>query len=65
LTVDPNCPYVKENLSTKEFKAHLEYLNNFLNSPRKLKILKNNPQIIQAYEDVLDIMELKITDNEA
>lgn len=58
LTVDLNCPYVKENLNTKEFKEYTNYLTNFLNSPKQRAILKNNPQIIQAYEEVLDIIEL-------
>lgn len=60
LTVDLNCPYIKENLDSEELKAYTEYLNAFLNSPAQLRILKGNPQIIQAYEEVLDIVELKI-----
>lgn len=60
LTVDLNCPYVKENLKTEEFKEYTEYLTAFLNAPQQLRILNDNPQIIQAYEDVLDILELKI-----
>ncbi len=60
LTVDLNCPYIKENLKSKEFKEYTEYLSNFLNSPRQIKILKENPQIIQAYEEVLDVVELQI-----
>lgn len=62
LTVDLNCPFVKDNLRTKEFKEYAEYLAQFFNSAAQLKILKNNPQIIQAYEEVLDIMELEIPD---
>lgn len=60
LTIDLNCPYVKENLDTKEFKEYTQYLSAFLNAPEKLRVLKDNPQIIQAYEEVLDILELKI-----
>lgn len=62
LTVDLNCPYVRENLKTKEFKEYTEYLIKFLNSSEHLKILKNNPQILEAYEEVLDIIELKLPD---
>jgi len=59
LTVDLNCPYVKEHLNTKEFQEYSAYLAAFLNQPSQLKLLKGNPQVIQAYEEVLDIIELK------
>ena len=60
LTVDLNCPYVKENINSEEFKRYADYLAVHLNSPAQIRVLKNNPQIIQAYEDVLDILELNI-----
>lgn len=60
LTIDLNCPYVKENLKTQAFKEYTEYLTAFLNAPAQLKTLKDNPQLIQAYENVLDILELNI-----
>jgi len=60
LTVDLNCPYVKDNLKSKEFKDYTQYLTAFLNSAKQKEILKDNPQIIQAYEEVLDVIELKI-----
>lgn len=62
LTVDLNCPYAKEHLNTKEFKEYADYLTDFLNSGNQLAILKNNPQIIQAYEEVLDLIELRPLD---
>lgn len=62
LTVDLNCPYVKDNLNTEGFKEYTDYLARFLNSSPQLEILKNNPQIIQAYEEVLDLIELEIPD---
>ncbi len=60
LTVDLNCPYVKENLQSKEFKEYTDYLSAFLNSPSQIRLFKDNPQIIQAYTGVLDILELNI-----
>lgn len=62
LTVDLNCPYIKENLNSKELEKYTDYLVSFLNSPPQIKILKNNPQIIQAYQEILDLVELKFTD---
>ncbi len=62
LTVDLNCPYVKEKMSTPEFKEYVEYLTAFLNSPTQLEILKDNPHILQAYEEVLEIVELNFPD---
>lgn len=60
LTVDLNCPYAKENINTEKFKQYTEYLAAHLNSSQQIKIFKSNPQIIQAYEEVLDILELNI-----
>jgi len=62
LTVDLNCPFVSEKLNSPEFKEYTDYLTTYLNSPKQLKMLKSNPQILQAYEDVLDVVELKIPD---
>ena len=62
LTVDLNCPYVKENMHKKEFKGYVAYLSAYLNAPQQVEMLKDNPQIIQAYEDVLDVIELKSLD---
>jgi Fe-S-cluster containining protein len=58
LAVDLRCPFVKESLESQEFKEYIRYLTSFFNSPRRIKILKNNPQIIQIYEDVLNLAEL-------
>ena len=62
LTLDLNCPYVAANLKSNEFKKYTDYLISFLNSPSQLKLLKENPQIIQVYEEVLDIIELDLPD---
>lgn len=62
LSVDLNCPYIKQNLDSKELKEYSEYLAAFLNSPKQISILKSNPQIIQACEEVAEIVELKISD---
>jgi len=60
LTADLNCPYVKEKLGSQELSEYLEYLNTFLNSPQQIALLKDNPHLIQAYEEVLDLIELDI-----
>ena len=62
LTVDLNCPYIREKLKTKEFKEYTDYLTSFLNSPARIRMLKDNPHILCAYEDVLDILHLDVTD---
>ncbi|MFH1640750.1 MAG: YkgJ family cysteine cluster protein [Candidatus Omnitrophota bacterium] len=62
LTLDLNCPYVVANLKSEEFKKYTDYLTSFLNSPGQLQLLKENPQIIQAYEEVVDIIELDSPD---
>lgn len=62
LTVDLNCPFIRENLKSREFKEYAEYLAAFLNAPKQIEMLKENPQIIQAYEEVSEIIELKVSD---
>jgi len=62
LTVDLNCPYVKEKINQREFKEYVQYLTDYLNSPKQIRLLKDNPHFIQAYQDVLDVIELKISD---
>lgn len=62
LTVDLNCPYVCEKINSREAKDYIAYLCGLLNSPERLKILKNNPQIIQAYEEVREVAELNFPD---
>ena len=62
LTVDLNCPYVKANLQGKEFKEYTDYLVSFLNSPAQIRLLKDNPQLLNTYEDISDTIELKIFD---
>lgn len=62
LTLDLNCPFVAENLQNEEFKKYTAYLIALLNSSAWLNTLKDNPQIIQAYEEVLDVIELELPD---
>jgi hypothetical protein len=59
LTVDLNCPYIKDKINTPEFKEYTNYLVKYLNSLESLNVLKDNPQVLQAYEEVLDVVELQ------
>ncbi|MFH0763344.1 MAG: YkgJ family cysteine cluster protein [Candidatus Omnitrophota bacterium] len=58
LTVDLNCPYIEDNIRTPAFKKYSEELAAFLNSPQQVKILKENPHLLQAYEEVAEVIEL-------
>ncbi len=60
LTVDLNCPFVYENIDTQETKDYIAYLTAYLNSPKLIRMLKDNPQIIQAYEEVREVAELNL-----
>jgi len=62
LTVDLHCPYIKEKLESRELKEYIAYLSDYLNSPKQLQLLKGNPQILQAYEDVMELLELEAFD---
>ena len=63
LTVDLNCPYAKENLKSRQFKEYADYLISFLNSPRQIRLLKDNPQLLNAYEDISEVIELNVFDD--
>ena len=60
LTVDLNCPYAASKIDSQEAKDYIIYLSNFLNSPEQLEMLNDNPQIIQAYEEVREVAELNL-----
>lgn len=60
LAVDLKCPYVEKKLKSKEFKEYIYYLTNLFHRRGIIKILKNNPGVIQIYPGVLNITELKI-----
>ena len=62
LTVDLNCPYVYEKINSQEAKDYIVYLTHYLNSAPLRLMLKENPQIIQAYEEVREIAELSLPD---
>ena len=60
LTVDLNCPYVYEQINSQTAKDYIVYLTGYLNSAPLLSMLKDNPQIIQAYEEVREVAELNL-----
>ena len=60
LTVDLNCPYIASEINSQAAKDYIVYLSNFLNSPGQLKMLKDNLQVIQAYEEVREVAELNL-----
>ncbi|MBU0547511.1 MAG: YkgJ family cysteine cluster protein [Candidatus Omnitrophica bacterium] len=60
LTVDLNCPYVSEKINSQEAKDYISYLSVYLNSQEQLEMFKDNPQIIQAYEEVREVAELRL-----
>ena len=60
LTVDLNCPYAYERINSQEVKEYIVYLTGQLNSTPLLSRLKDNPQIIQAYEEVREVAELNL-----
>lgn len=60
LAVDLKCPFIAEKIKTPEFQTYLKYLTGLLNSPSYQNIIKNNPQLLQAYPEAFGLSELKI-----
>jgi hypothetical protein len=55
-----DCPFVKENLNNKKFKEYVKYLIGFLNGLVQRAKLRNNPQIIRAYEGITNLSRIKV-----
>lgn len=62
LTIDLNCPYASAKIDTPEMQEYIRYLTDYLNQRKQLRMLKDNPQIIQAYEEVREVTELQFPD---
>lgn len=58
LAVHLNCPHIGKKLAGNKFKEYAAYLAKILKSKEFLKILKDNPQIAQAYEDTRNLEAL-------
>jgi hypothetical protein len=58
--VDLRCPFIKKMAHLEDYKQYVHYLTEFFNTPDILNTLKKNPQVIQTYEDALDIFQLKL-----
>ena len=63
LTIDLNCPYANQKIDTPQMREYILYLTDYLNQRKQLSLLKDNPQIIQAYEEVREITELQFPDD--
>lgn len=60
LSVDLNCPFASENFKSEIFKEYVNYLCSLFDGGQLKDILKNNPHLLQAYQQVLDLVEIKI-----
>jgi len=58
LAADLRCPFVQKNLENSEFKLYFRYLTDFFNSQGGTALLKNNPQLIQTYPEVSNLLKL-------
>lgn len=60
LAVDVKCPFIKEKEQSQVLKVHAQYLADCISQPDSLKTLRRNAHLIQEYEGVLDLVELKL-----
>jgi len=60
LAVDLNCPFAQEHFNQPEFKEYSEYLRDFLNSPEQLRVFKKNPQMLESYQGINNLLLLEI-----
>ena len=49
LSVDLNCPFIKDKAGTREFNDYVNYLITFLSLPVVAFVIKRNPQILADY----------------
>jgi Fe-S-cluster containining protein len=60
LAADTNCPFFKEKLNSQEVKEYVRYLVMLLQNPPYAELIRNNPQVIQSYAEVLQLQELSL-----
>ena len=60
LALDLNCPYAKDHYETQAMRDFISYLTTVCNSPELLRVLKENPWLIQQYQGVLNIAVITI-----
>lgn len=60
LALDLKCPFVKENSGNQKFKEYIQYLTDLFHAPSTIKIIRQNPQVMQIYGDTLNLAELKL-----
>jgi Fe-S-cluster containining protein len=58
LSVDPNCPFVKESQGTEAFTGHAVRLGAYLQKADARAVLAKNRHLFQPYPGVRDICEL-------
>lgn len=60
LAVDLNCPFAQREYKGFRFEEYTGYLASILNAEQVINLLKNNPQLIQTYQDVTNLKKLCI-----
>ncbi len=60
LALNLNCAYVSQSNLEPQFQQYTRSLIELIQTPAYLGILRNNPQLFQDYEGVLDLVELKV-----
>lgn len=60
LALDPNCAFVRENSKNPRFNEYARSLAELVQNKEYRDKLRNNPLLIQEYEGVIDLIEIKI-----
>jgi len=60
LSLDLNCAYVSQNNKDQQFQQYTRSLMELIQTAEYLNIFRNNPRLFQAYEGVLDLVEIKL-----
>lgn len=58
LAIDISCRYIAENLKSKKFEQYINYLTKLVSGQKFKSFLKNNPQLIHRYKNVLNLRSL-------
>lgn len=59
IAVDFKCPFLKK-IAMEQYRQYVQYLTEFFGRPANINALVKNPQLIQSYEGVLNIFEIKL-----
>jgi len=59
LALDLHCPFIAQNRNDHQTEEYIAYLSGLFNTPRYVKMIRDNPRFIQNYPGVVNLRKLE------